>query len=110
MGGRGYASGDVWPVGESSGYGNKDDTHSDDGGNGGVGGDNAWNDSEGSGGDKVATKGAMAVSEVEAETEMKTQAMAEMETAKSEGDGSEDNNGGGGRQRWLRWLPRRRRH
>ena len=59
---------------------------------------------------KMATKGAMAVSEVEAETEMKTQAMAEMETAKTEGDGSEDNNGGGGRQRWLRWLPRRRRH
>jgi hypothetical protein len=59
---------------------------------------------------EMATKGAMAVSEVEAETEMKTQAMTEMETAKSEGDGSEDNNGGGGRQRWLRWLPRRRRH
>ena len=32
LGGRGYASGDVWPVGESSGYGNKDDKHSNDGG------------------------------------------------------------------------------
>ena len=52
LGGRGYASGDVWPVGESSGYGNKYDKHSNDGGNSGVGGDNAWNDSEGSGGDR----------------------------------------------------------
>ena len=49
---KGYVSGDVWSVGESSGYGSKDDTHSDDGGNGGVGGDNVWNDGEGSGGDK----------------------------------------------------------